>query len=131
MLYFIHHPVGNVVIRTNSPNIVLQYQIRGWLTTTSWGKVLHDHPEWRPPRYHHANNTNDPTTSLPSRICKALAALERKWYHERNLPTPDGGWIICTDAEEALDYQLASGIWELDMVPAYGDALCDEHRGEK
>jgi hypothetical protein len=47
MLYYIHHPAGNVVIRTTNPYIVLQYQPKGWLTTTSFEQVLHDHAEWR------------------------------------------------------------------------------------
>jgi hypothetical protein len=47
MLYYIHHPAGNVVIRTTNPYIVLSYQSHGWLTTTSFTELLHDHPEWR------------------------------------------------------------------------------------
>lgn len=47
-IYFIHHPSGNVVIRTDNAYIVLWHQLRGWLTTTSFADVLHDHPEWSP-----------------------------------------------------------------------------------
>jgi hypothetical protein len=45
MLCFIHHPSGNVVIRTNNPLIVLQYQKRGWLTAASLDESLLDHAE--------------------------------------------------------------------------------------
>lgn len=47
-IYYIHHPSGNVVIRTDNPYIVLWHQNKGWLTTTAFDEVLHDHHEWRP-----------------------------------------------------------------------------------
>ncbi|KAF2829325.1 hypothetical protein CC86DRAFT_188153 [Ophiobolus disseminans] len=49
MLYFIHNPAGNIVIRTTNPYIILQYQHRGWITATSFSDVLAAHPEWRSP----------------------------------------------------------------------------------
>ncbi|KAJ8107547.1 hypothetical protein OPT61_g8793 [Boeremia exigua] len=48
MLYLIHKPTGNVVIRTNNPLIVLHHQNSGWLTATSFDALLLEHPEWRP-----------------------------------------------------------------------------------
>lgn len=47
MLYFIHHPSGNVVIRTNNLLIVLQRQKRGCLIAAWLDELLLEHQEWR------------------------------------------------------------------------------------
>ncbi|KAH7068777.1 hypothetical protein BKA63DRAFT_494239 [Paraphoma chrysanthemicola] len=171
MLYFIHHPAGNVVIRTNNPYIVLQHQVKGWMTTTSWEDVLQDHPEWRSPETAHPSDNTYQAKSLAARLCTALlsslsptlaavpghtpsgvqttasllathnpghnenaceessntspvhwrTAIERKWYHERGLGTPEGAWIVCAEDDEAFDYLLMNGVWDLDMVQTYDD----------
>jgi hypothetical protein len=73
MLYFIHHPAGPVVIRTSNPYIVLQYQHKGWHTTTSWAEVLEDHPEWQAPRTPSTPDQNQ-RPSLTARILGALSS---------------------------------------------------------
>jgi hypothetical protein len=66
MLYFLHHPAGNVVIRTNNPYIVLQYQHKGFLTTPSFDEVLAEHPEWR------TKPTAPPTSAAPTKNFAAM-----------------------------------------------------------
>jgi len=66
MLYFIHHPAGNVVLLTNNAYIVLSYQRNGWLTTTAFDDVLAEHPEWRTPP--------TPTATTPEMSKKGFAA---------------------------------------------------------
>ncbi|KAH7089136.1 hypothetical protein FB567DRAFT_578852 [Paraphoma chrysanthemicola] len=166
MLYFIHHPAGNVVIRTNNPYIVLQHQGKGWMSTTSREDVVQDHPEWRSDEAAPTSENTNQAKSLASRLCTVLlgplsptlaivsgytpsgvqrtasllavqnpevienaceepsntspvhwlTAIEQKWYHERGLRTPDGAWIVCSEGDEAFDYLLMSGVWDLDMV---------------
>tara|TARA_R110002003_G_scaffold595_8_gene20769 strand:- start:4070 stop:4633 length:564 start_codon:yes stop_codon:yes gene_type:complete len=91
MLYFSHHPAGNVVIRTNNPYIVLQHQGNGWLTTTSWEEVLQDHPEWRSPEAPQVDCHAGPPKSLATLISKAFLGLLSPTITLVSTFTPSGG----------------------------------------
>jgi hypothetical protein len=177
MIYLIHHPAGNVVIRTTIPYIVLSYQSRGWLTTTSWTDLLSAHPEWRDsPRDSPAPTprANAAQPRMFARVCAAilvsldgtlafapmrratrgattarliaaqdvddddegedkieeepisnaapihhLTAIPRTWYQQRGYRTPVSSWTLCTEGDEAFDYRLEDGVWELENVPGY------------
>jgi hypothetical protein len=69
MLYYIHHPGGPVVIRTDNPYIVQHHQNLGWLTTTSFEEVLQDHPEWQQKA---PQTTASPSNSLVERFGAAV-----------------------------------------------------------
>jgi hypothetical protein len=73
MLYSIHHPSGNVVIRTYNPLIVLQYQKRGWLAAASLDELLLEHAEWRPSLDRRSAWRNE-VTELVSRVCGSILA---------------------------------------------------------
>jgi hypothetical protein len=61
------------VIRTTNPHIVLDYQSKGWFTTTSWDEVLEKHPEWRPePLATTTGHADKKTTTTVTRVCAAL-----------------------------------------------------------
>jgi hypothetical protein len=69
MLYYIHHPGGPVVIRTDNPYIVQHHQNLGWLPTTSFDEVLQDHPEWQQKA---PQTTASPSKSLTERFDSAV-----------------------------------------------------------
>lgn len=72
MLYYVHNPRGNIVIRTNNPLIAVQHQKSGWLTATSLDELLSEHPERQP-------SPSPPSawrkaTELISRACGSVLA---------------------------------------------------------
>jgi len=172
MLHFLHHPAGNIVIRTNNPYIVLQYQNKGWLSATSLDEVIAEHPEWQDfapsctatifdapaqsfaailcstlfsslsatlalvPSYSPTGvlatapllAQSSPADSTSSQHAKSsanagplhwLTAVERKWWWRRGHSAPIGSWIMCMEGDEAFDYRLEDGMWELEMPPEY------------
>jgi hypothetical protein len=77
MLYFLHRPSGNVVIRTSNAYIVLQYQRKGWLTATTLNEVIAEHPEWRDP----APSLVAPTPEAPPRSFAATLFILIRRIH--------------------------------------------------
>ncbi|KAH6614210.1 hypothetical protein C7974DRAFT_404701 [Boeremia exigua] len=73
MLYFIHNPSDNIIIRTNNPLIVLQHQKSGWLTATSLDELLSLHPEWQP-KPDPWSARRQKATELVSRACGSVLA---------------------------------------------------------
>ncbi len=89
MLYFIHNPTNNVVIRTNNPLIVQQHQSRGWLTATSFDGLLLEHPEWRPrPDRWSARCTK--ATNFVLRVCSSVLTKLTPALSFAPLYTPSG-----------------------------------------
>lgn len=74
MLTYIHHPAGPVVIRTTYPSIALCYQKRGWLTTSSFAKVLRDHPEWQSTPISPTTTTMTPSTESHESMFARIAS---------------------------------------------------------
>jgi hypothetical protein len=55
------------------------------------------------------------TKSVPNTApMKWMTAVERKWYRKRGLQMPETAWTICTEGDEAFDYRLMFGVWDVD-----------------
>ncbi|KAH8728637.1 hypothetical protein GQ44DRAFT_608515 [Phaeosphaeriaceae sp. PMI808] len=142
MIYYLHHSAGNVVIRTNNPYIVLQYQRKGWITTPLFEEVLEAHMEWQTPQSLSSdtivtkvrprgvrsivtfiNTDNEVGQAMRSNAKPIhwLTAIEREMYGKHSLMMPQTSWISCKEGDEAFEYSLKNGIWELETGLQYTD----------